>query len=422
MSDSFRKLEIDIDLYNPYIEKLKVNQFENVTIVANVTEKGEKKGYTPNKLTLNYSNPNGETVPLEDGTVTCNLNEFTINLPRSCTAISGSALCQLSVSKDGKFLFSFPIQILIIPSAIGNLLYKDDDIITKLKTLISDATTVSKEFEKEKVNIENYVEQIKMTSQNAKNEMESYCEDVTRRIETVGNYNINRVNDSGTSALNMINKETATSLSAIKAAGNVDAAIVSQNSADIVTIKDQLTNQNWFWGDDNLMQDIINLNQLNQDWDYFKQRFDFNIGIEGEYLIQSAFDVYYPVGSIYISTKNESPATKYQLRSTKWEVFGQGRVLIGAGTGKDKNNTSLTFNAGYTGGEYNHVLLKEEMPIHDHDQYVGASSGEWGVRADYNSDSRCANFPQGKTGSNGGNQGHNNIQPYIVVYMWKRTE
>ena len=83
------------------------------------------------------------------------------------------------------------------------------------------------------------------------------------------------------------------------------------------------------------------------------------------------------------------------------------------------NNEEKTFNVNSTGGEYNHRLTIEEMPSHNHvykayKMYVtSGSTMELGVDP-------SANVNSG-TEQTGGSQSHNNLQPYIVTYMWKRT-
>ena len=116
----------------------------------------------------------------------------------------------------------------------------------------------------------------------------------------------------------------------------------------------------------------------------------------------------YPVGAIYMSTNSTSPAS---LFGGTWEQL-KDRFLLGAGN---------TYGAGTTGGEATHTLTEAEMPNHYHQQYVGALDGSWGVRSDYQADGNFAGFPQGMTGSVGGNQPHNNMPPYLAVYMWKRV-
>ena len=161
----------------------------------------------------------------------------------------------------------------------------------------------------------------------------------------------------------------------------------------------------------------------------------------------------YPVGSIYISINSTNPG---DLFGGTWVAFSQGRILIGAGTYTDKQNESRTFTVGMADdGEYKHTLTVDEMPSHTHtveeynfvqspafsywgrDDDGGASedpettSGLWRTR-------RKAN-DEGNTGSDdymylhfrdrhthtvqptGGNLSHNNVQPFMVVYIWKRT-
>ena len=84
----------------------------------------------------------------------------------------------------------------------------------------------------------------------------------------------------------------------------------------------------------------------------------------------------------------------------------QTRVPVGSGDG---------YELGDVGGEESHTLTTDEMPSHSHLQYVGANSGSWGVRLDYSSDGSCHKYPQGETGTAGGSQPHNNMQPYTVV-------
>src|SRR5574344_1357679 len=65
----------------------------------------------------------------------------------------------------------------------------------------------------------------------------------------------------------------------------------------------------------------------------------------------------YPVGSIYISTSSTNPSSLY---GGTWESYGQGRTLIGVGSGIDANGTVQTFYVDQTGGEYTHTLSIDE--------------------------------------------------------------
>ena len=117
--------------------------------------------------------------------------------------------------------------------------------------------------------------------------------------------------------------------------------------------------------------------------------------------------------------------------------MSKGRTLIGAGTGTDSRGESLEFILGQTGGEYKHVLTVNELASHTHIQnphsHSTESLGGWGAgsnneskwRSDQNSP--AIDWPNlrilNTTATNqntGDSQPHNNLQPYIVTYMWKR--
>ena len=119
----------------------------------------------------------------------------------------------------------------------------------------------------------------------------------------------------------------------------------------------------------------------------------------------------YPVGSIYINASvSTNPATL--LGFGTWTAFGAGRVMVGL----DSTDTDFD-SAEETGGAKTHTLTVNQIPAHTHtldtsDQPAGTGSLEV-----------AGGSPVGTklTQSTGGGQAHNNLQPYIVVYMWKRT-
>lgn len=192
-------------------------------------------------------------------------------------------------------------------------------------------------------------------------------------------------------------------------------------------------------------------------------------------------DMIYPVGSIYMSVSSTSPAT---LFGGTWVALNEGRVLIGAGskhaagtTGGEEthkitvkelpsHNHTATVTAA---GKHNHGGNTGNAGAHDHARgsmnitgsfgaddrmenagFKGAfSKGAW---ADTGSEGRGGGFMinfdasrawTGKTSaavahahsitqepnhthtvtinSTGGNTAMNNMQPYLAVYMWKRT-
>lgn len=192
--------------------------------------------------------------------------------------------------------------------------------------------------------------------------------------------------------------------------------------------------------------------------------------------IDNKLEELYPVGSIYTSVVSTSPGGL--LGFGTWETIGEGRVLVGAGSGTDSHGVNKQFLGGSTGGEYEHTLTNKELPDHTHgvtisstnlgnkstslsgdhthyyvmDDYTGTErglvpggQGTEKIReltSEYGSDgngnlwlyrtSHAGAHTHGidlgshshsvTVGDSGGaGQPHNNIQPYLTVFMWTRT-
>ena len=118
----------------------------------------------------------------------------------------------------------------------------------------------------------------------------------------------------------------------------------------------------------------------------------------------------YPIGSILMSVKNTNPSN--YLGGT-WVAWGSGRVPVGVNT-SDSNFSTVE----KTGGEKSHTLTSSEMPKHAHYTGVYTGNGSSSHFAATGGDSLYSNTDTGQTG---GSQSHNNLQPYITCYMWKRT-
>lgn len=120
----------------------------------------------------------------------------------------------------------------------------------------------------------------------------------------------------------------------------------------------------------------------------------------------------YPVGSVYINaTVATNPATL--LGFGTWEAFGAGRVMVGLDATQTEFDT-----LGETGGAKTHTLTTAELPAHTHGSTDG---GTFQAGLDSDSGTFVVRDGSGGTGSTGSGNAHNNLQPYIVVYMWKRT-
>ena len=146
---------------------------------------------------------------------------------------------------------------------------------------------------------------------------------------------------------------------------------------------------------------ISNVTETSQDSDLIKQlKFAMN-----------------PVGTIITTTNSANPST--YIGGT-WERFANGRVLVGV----DEADTDFS-NAEKTGGEKKHQLTVEEMPSHSHpiSRYNPSGTGFDATQRKLAAAPVNASGVAGGVDTNpvGGNIAHNNLQPFVNVYFWKRT-
>lgn len=116
----------------------------------------------------------------------------------------------------------------------------------------------------------------------------------------------------------------------------------------------------------------------------------------------------YPVGAIYLSVTDTDPAT---LFGGTWERIG-GRFLLGADD---------TYTAGSTGGEAEHTLTIDEMPKHNHEIDNLNASGNATPYMTVQAQDKVGYGGNVQTMYAGGSQPHNNMPPYLAVFMWKRV-
>lgn len=125
----------------------------------------------------------------------------------------------------------------------------------------------------------------------------------------------------------------------------------------------------------------------------------------------------YPVGTVY--TNGRVSTNPYDLFGVgTWAQFSPGRVLIGHGSTTDSRGEGRNFTNGQQGGEYQHQLSVHEMPSHGHTIGLGNNANVYGDKPGGSNSARVTN---GGTDNTGGNGAHNNVQPYLVAYMWVRT-
>lgn len=127
-------------------------------------------------------------------------------------------------------------------------------------------------------------------------------------------------------------------------------------------------------------------------------------------LTKQLFLLMHRVGDIIFSTSDENPSTIY---GGTWVAWGKGQVPVGVDTSDNDFNT-----VEKTGGEKEHTLTVDEMPSHKHDfgQQFATTSNLSGAYGYY----MIAGTQTDVIKNTGGNQPHNNLQPYITCYMWKR--
>lgn len=119
-------------------------------------------------------------------------------------------------------------------------------------------------------------------------------------------------------------------------------------------------------------------------------------------------DKIYPIGSIYISVNNTSPASIF---GGTWEQL-KDRFLLASGD---------TYTAGASGGEATHKLNNNEMPQHSHSYRAGTEGGTDDGLIRGITTVVGAHTCSSVIGNSGSGLPHNNMPPYLAVYMWKRT-
>ena len=148
-------------------------------------------------------------------------------------------------------------------------------------------------------------------------------------------------------------------------------------------------------------------------------------------VINNVLDKAWPVGAIYTSTVPTNPNALFGFGA--WEYIEQGRVLLSQGS---------DYAAGTIGGEATHKLTATEMPSHGHSGSTSTNGAHSHTVTTFNVfgkingnsyDGYCIGSTNRTTSTDGNHQhslsidntgggaAHNNMQPYLSVYMWERT-
>lgn len=168
---------------------------------------------------------------------------------------------------------------------------------------------------------------------------------------------------------------------------------------------------------DNPNESGLDANDLKEKFDagadnikqYLKTDFKGEINTELSRIESSILSKVYPVGSLYMSVNNVSPQ---DFIGGTWERI-EDRFLLSAGS---------TYTAGSTGGAATVTLTTDQIPAHTH-----IASGYRASFADAGNDRNTpvswnSSYRDGQytSSSTGGGQAHNNMPPYLAVYVWKR--
>ena len=141
--------------------------------------------------------------------------------------------------------------------------------------------------------------------------------------------------------------------------------------------------------------------------------------------VQAALQAVYPVGSIYISTTSTNPATTFGFGT--WTAFGAGKAIVGQDTGDSSFDTLEETGGSKDAIVVSHTHTMVEAGNHRHGLTMGLTNVDSGNFGGGNSTTYGTQYTQyagdhthtiNSTGSSGTNA---NLQPYVVVKMWKRT-
>ena len=148
----------------------------------------------------------------------------------------------------------------------------------------------------------------------------------------------------------------------------------------------------------------------------------------GDIIWSTIIDKIYPVGSIFMSATLSTPSDVGNALGGTWVAWGSGRVPVGVDTSDTDFDT-----AEETGGEKTHKLVNAELPkLHGEGQYKpydsfstsGIVAGKsWSQTKNFSAagGTQSASTVYGFQIDFGNDQPHNNLQPYITCYMYKRT-
>ena len=145
---------------------------------------------------------------------------------------------------------------------------------------------------------------------------------------------------------------------------------------------------------------------------------DQNKVLAGDGTWKALINIFYPVGSIYMSATLATAADVETALGGTWVAWGAGRVPVGVDTSQTEFDT-----VEETGGAKTVTLTVDQIPSHDHTALNWASGFSGGSQAGFKTilEGNPVTNTVKTCKATGGGQSHNNLQPYITCYMYKRT-
>ena len=269
-----------------------------------------------------------------------------------------------------------------------------------------------------------YVEQFLKDKEQEIDALKQSAETLIEQIKAEGSQTIQGVTENFNTAMTGFNQEIDAAVKKAEDAAGTAEEIAEQAAID--TISTQKNHPNGIAGLDGSgkliqMPTAADVGAVPTSRTINGKALTGNITITAADIGTSAiFLASHPVGSLFETTVSTNPGTLY---GGTWAAWGGGRTPVGVNTADTSFNT-----VEKTGGEKMHTLTIAEMPSHTHDIKMRRNEDYSKVfLSDYYGD------PAGGTGFQmeiqmdmyvpytGGGQAHNNLQPYITCYIWKRT-
>lgn len=240
-----------------------------------------------------------------------------------------------------------------------------------------------------------YIEQFLKEKEQEIDGLKQNVEDLIQQIKTDGAQAIQEVNQNFNSAMTGFTQEIDAAVKKAEDAAGKSEEIARQAATD--TVNSQKNKANGIAG--------LNLNGKLQQMPTVD-----DIGTSAIFLAS------HRVGDLYFTTTPTNPST---VVGGTWAAWGGGRTPVGV------NPADTDFKTvEKTGGEKTHTLTVDEVAPHSHIETVywnGGGTGAAHPAAIEAGDPRKYGGLVARTENTGGGQAHNNLQPYITCYIWKRT-